>query len=156
MPVNGFKTHAADLRAMLDASWFANFDATKRADVASAAADVLRLIPGLPGSLAATGGLVTWTLPIAAPDQRAGFAAGWGERGPTLRLSAENIHPANAPLEGTVTIELGPGGLDAAVRVQVLLDSIGVAASPTLRRGTANRSFGSLPGARAAAGHGRR
>ena len=130
--VNGFTTHAADLRAMLEASWFANFDATRRGDVASAAADVLRLIPGLPGTLAATGGLVTWTLPVALPDQRAGFAAGWGERGPTLRLSAENIHPAGAPLQGTVTIELGPGGLDAAVRVQVLLDSIGVASTPTL------------------------
>jgi hypothetical protein len=127
----GTKFKGADMRAMLDGSWFATFDTTRRASVASALADIVRLVPGLPGTVGTSGGLLTWTFTAAAPDQKLGFAAGWNETGPTLRVSAENIQPADAPLGGTAVISLGTTGLDAHLRVQVLLDSIGVASTPT-------------------------
>jgi hypothetical protein len=118
---------------MLDGTWFATigFDALQKANIANAIADVVRLIPGLPGTTSTAGGLVTWSFTVASPDQRVGFGAGWGDTGPTLRISAENIRPAGAPLGGTASIQVGPGGLGARVRLQVLLDSIGVTSTPT-------------------------
>src|SRR5262249_29725876 len=101
------------------------------ANVASAMADVIRLIPGLPGTAATAGGLLTWTFTVALPDQRVAFGIGWGDSGPTLRVSAENIRPAGAPLGGTPTIDVGSGSIEADVRLQVFLDSIGINASPT-------------------------
>lgn len=127
----GFSAHVADLRAMLDGGWFASFDPGRRVAVAGALADVIHLIPGLPGTAAATGGLVTWSFTVALPDQQVGFAAGWGDSGPTVRVSAQNIRPAGAPFGGTATIDVGPGGIDAAVRLQVFLDSVGIDATPT-------------------------
>jgi hypothetical protein len=127
----GFAAHAASLHAMLDDGRFVNFDNTRRAGVASAVADVIRLIPGLPGTVGTAGGLVTWTFPVVLPDQQVAFAVGWGDSGPALRISARNIRPAGVPVGGTATIDVGSAGIDGDVRLQVFLDSIGIDATPT-------------------------
>lgn len=125
-----FTGHSAQLRAMLQGDWFATFDSTRQANVANAISDIIRLIPGLPGTVGATGGLITWTFPIVA-GQPVSFGAGWGDTGPSLRVSAQNIRPANAPLGGSASVQVDTAGVQADVRLQVFLDSIGINATPT-------------------------
>ena len=84
----------------------------------------------MPGTVGATGGLVTWTFPVVV-GQPVSFGVGWGDTGPSLRVSALNIRPANAPLGGSASVQVGTAGVEADVRLQVFLDSLGINATPT-------------------------
>lgn len=128
----GFAAHTADLTAMLEGTWFATFDATKRADVATAVVDLLSLIPGLPGTLSGASGLVQWShaLPATAGSFSAG--AGWGASGPTAQLGIVDLKPADAPLEFSASARVDQTGVDVTLTLGVDLSSIGIPLEPRL------------------------
>lgn len=133
----GFRPHTAVIAAMLEATWFASFDAGKRHDVALALVDLLTLIPGLPGTLSASGGgLVQWAL-LLPPAGTMTLAAGWGDDGPVARLAVADMAPGNTPLRAGASVLVGGTGIDASLSVGVDLTSLGVPLTPRAEVGLA-------------------
>lgn len=126
----GFAAHAAELTAMLESTWFATFDPGKRANVASAVVDLLTLIPGLPGTLTSSGGLVQWSHSLPAAAGSFAVGVGWGASGPTAQFDVTDLKPGDAPLDLSSSLSVDDTGIDVTLAIGVDLSSIGVALAP--------------------------
>jgi large repetitive protein len=128
-----FSAHTPAFAAMLSGTWFDDFDAVRRAGVAAAVVDFVTLVPGLPGTVSSSGGLVRWTLAMPTGTGALDAAAGWGATGAaTLQLGLSEVRPASAPLAFSVLASVDEDGLDAALSFGVDLTSIGIATTPRL------------------------
>jgi hypothetical protein len=137
----GFSAHTPAFAAMLQATWFDDFDSSRRAGVAAAVVDLVTLIPGLPGTLASSGGLVHWSLamPTGAGTGTLDVAAGWGVTGAvTVQLGLADLQPADAPLVLSASATLGEDAVDVALAHELektmLLQPCRCMASTTLTR----------------------
>jgi len=127
----GFAAHTPAFVAMLDAAWFDDFDAARRAGVAAAIVDLLTLIPGLPGALSASSGLVQWTFALPAGAGALSAAAGWSATGDaTVRLGVTDLQPGNAPLVLSASATVDADGVDVTTSFGVDLDSLGIVPIP--------------------------
>jgi hypothetical protein len=127
----GFAAHTPAFAAMLQATWFDDFDSARRAGVAAAIVDLVTLIPGLPGTLSTAGGLVHWTLTLPAGAGTLDAAAGWGAAGDaTLHLGLTGLQPANAPLVLSASATVDADGIDVTASFGVDLSSLGIEPMP--------------------------
>ena len=127
----GFAAHTPAFAAMLQATWFDDFDSTRRAGVAAAIVDLVTLIPGLPGTLSSSGGLVHWTLAMPAGAGALDVAAGWSVTGAgTVQLGLTDLQPTDAPLVLSASATVDESGVDVAASFGVDLTSIGIAVTP--------------------------
>jgi len=129
----GFAARTSSFAAMLQATWFDNFDSARRAGVASAIVDLVTLIPGLPSALSASGGLVQWTFALPAGAGTLAASGGWGTGGaPTLHLGLTGVQPANAPLLLSASATVDAAGVDVALSIGVDLSSLGITPMPRI------------------------
>jgi hypothetical protein len=132
-PAGHFAAHTPAFAAMLAATWFDDFDSTRRAGVAAAIVDLVTLIPGLPGTLSSSAGLVHWSLTMPIGTGALDAAAGWSASGAaTVQLGLTDIRPAGAPLVFSASATVDEDGVDVGMSLGVDLASIGIAPIPRL------------------------
>ncbi|HWD79457.1 MAG TPA: DUF6603 domain-containing protein, partial [Kribbella sp.] len=124
-----FSAHTAAFTAMLDGSWFTTIDATRRAGIAAAVADLLNLIPGL--SLQSANGLVRWTHLVPGSGQLQ-VSAGWGDNGPTVAVALIDLVPTDAPLTLAARVQVDDTGVDVGCSAGLDLGALGVTVVPRL------------------------
>lgn len=128
-----FAAHTPAFAAMLAATWFDDFDSTRRAGVAAAIVDLVTLIPGLPGTLLSSAGLVHWSLAMPIGTGALDAAAGWSASGAaTVQLGLTDVRPTDAPLVLSASATVDEDGVDVGMSFGVDLTSIGIAAIPRL------------------------
>lgn len=128
----GFAPHATAFSAMLHGTFGGSLADGQRSDAAAAIVDLLTLIPGIPGVLSSTGGLVQWTIALPAAQGTVELGAGWGTNGATFELGVNDLKPTDAPLELGATARVDATGLDASLSLGADLSSIGIAPVPKI------------------------
>lgn len=111
--VNQFKTHTDDLRALLSGTFLAAFDNSKRAAVATAAANFLNSLGGLPGTVAAVGTTINWSFALGGADSGTiAIALGWDGSGPVASLTASQVKLGS----GAINLDFGAGFAAGALK----------------------------------------
>lgn len=128
----GFGSHADAWRDLLHGTLGASLDSAHRSGAASAVVDLLTIIPGLPGTLTSTDGLVQWTLALPAGQGSVQLAAGWGSNGQTVQVAVIDLEPTGAPLKLGASASVDTTGIDVSVSLAGDLTSLGVTDSPKI------------------------
>ncbi|GAA3586432.1 DUF6603 domain-containing protein [Kribbella ginsengisoli] len=126
--VGHFSAHTAEFTAMLEGTWFTSIDATRRAGIAAAVADLLNLIPTL--ELQSVNGLVRWTHDVAAGTGRLQISAGWSDNGPTVAVALVDLKPADAPLALAANVLVDDTGVTVGSSIGLDLSDLGVTVVP--------------------------
>ena len=129
-PGGGFSGHTATFSAMLHGTFGSSLDDTHRSGAAAAMVDLLTLIPGLPGTLGSTAGLVQWTVDLPADQGSIVLGAGWGDHGATLELGVHDLEPTAAPLVLGAAARIDGTGLDVSMSLGADLSSLGIQPVP--------------------------
>ncbi|HLW76425.1 MAG TPA: hypothetical protein VKS01_05555, partial [Bryobacteraceae bacterium] len=133
----GFAANAAALRALTQGNFLAAFAGPSRGGVATAIAKLFTipaLSGGLPGTVTATAGAVTWSETFSGSiSGTASIALGWDGSGPTAALSLTNVKLAAGGLTASLSAGYASGNLQCSADLALSLQStLGLDVAPKL------------------------
>ncbi len=138
----GFAAHGDALRAVSQGDWLAAFPAGSRGAVASALAGLFQTpaLGGLPGTFAASGGMLTWSETLGGGDVGSiAVSAGWDSSGPIALLTISGVKLKDAGLRADLTAGYASGALKCslgmALSASALQSALDLDIAPTLRVG---------------------
>lgn len=127
-----FAPRTAQLRAMLDGSWFATFGTPQREAVAQAAVTLLQMLPALPFSSSRDGARVRLAIPLpVAATGSIGVVVGFDASGPVIGVSVDDLVVAGA-VAARLAIDAGAAGVSVQGRIGAVLASVGVPLTPRI------------------------
>jgi hypothetical protein len=126
----GFAAHADTWRELLHGTLGASLDSTHRAGAAAAVVDLITIVPGLPGTLTSTDGLVQWAVTLPAGQGSVQLSAGWGSNGQTAQLAIVDLEPTGAPLKLGAAARVDATGIDVSLSLAADLSALGITDSP--------------------------
>jgi hypothetical protein len=133
----GFATNAQALRNLTQGNFLAAFAGPSRGSVATAIANLFAIPAlggGLPGTVTASAGTVTWSETfVGAISGTASISLGWDGSGPTAALSLANVKLTSGGLTASVSAGYASGGLECSADVGLSLQStLGLDVEPKL------------------------
>lgn len=137
-----FAAHTSDLRALISGNFLAAFDTSKRAAVATAAANFLNSL-GLPGSIAASGTSINWLFTLGGTDSGTlAIVLGWDGSGPIATLTAAAVKLGSGALNLDFGAGFAGGSITATAGFSVpLASALGVNLAPRLDAAFASNTF---------------
>ena len=128
----GFAAHTAQMRALLEGTWFAAFDTTKREAIAQAGVLMLQSIGGLPVVASRDGARVR--LGLTLPAQllgTIGIAVGFEGNIPSLGVFVDNLQIAGV-VQARLTLLARSDGVSCEGRIGASFATIGVPLVPRI------------------------
>ncbi len=142
----GFGAFAQQLRDVSQGNFLAAFAGPSgRSGVATAIANLLNLpalSAGLPGTVAAAGGLITFTPTLGAIGGTAAISFGWDGAGPNAAVSFNNVKLTSGGLTASLSAGYASGALQCSADLGVdLISTLGLDVSPTLHIAVSGGQF---------------
>lgn len=128
----GFAPNTPTFTALLGGHLGTMLDAAHRTTAATAVVSLLNSIPGMPGTLSPTDGVVQWSYPLPAGQGTISVAAGYGANGATAQVGIVDLKPTGAPVDLSASARIDHNGVDLRASLGADLSALGITKVPRL------------------------